>query len=97
MALAAVMTQTLLPRIGGGRRAGGGAADGRIRRAAAHPQECAAAPAPGDHDHAAAAGPSRSRSRSPGWSKDGLVEWREAHARAAHVEEFEQLAPDGRS
>jgi len=24
------------------------------------------------------------------------VEWREAHVRAAHVEEFEQLAPDGR-
>ena len=23
--------------------------------------------------------------------KDGLVEWREAHARAAHAEEFEQL------
>jgi Tfp pilus assembly pilus retraction ATPase PilT len=28
--------------------------------------------------------------------KEGLVEWREAHVRAAHVEEFEQLAPDGR-
>jgi twitching motility protein PilT len=26
--------------------------------------------------------------------KDGLVEWRDAHARAAHVEEFEQLAPN---
>jgi hypothetical protein len=24
--------------------------------------------------------------------KDGLVEWRDAHARAAHIEEFEQLA-----
>jgi Tfp pilus assembly pilus retraction ATPase PilT len=27
--------------------------------------------------------------------KDGLVEWREAQARAAHVEEFEKLAPRG--
>ena len=25
--------------------------------------------------------------------KDGLVEWREAHARAAHPDEFEKLAP----
>ena len=25
--------------------------------------------------------------------KDGLVDWRDAHARAAHVEEFEQLCP----
>ncbi len=25
--------------------------------------------------------------------KDGVVEWREAQARARHAEEFEQLAP----
>jgi hypothetical protein len=25
--------------------------------------------------------------------KDGIVEWRDAHARAAHVEEFEQMCP----
>ena len=52
MALAAVLTQTLLPRPGGGLGAGRGAADGRLRRPAAHPQERAAAPAPGNHDHA---------------------------------------------
>ena len=34
--------------------AGGGTADGGIRGAAAHPQECAAASASGDHDHAQA-------------------------------------------
>ena len=54
MALAAVMTQTLLPKVGGGLRAGRGAADGELRRAAAHPQERAAAHAPGDDDHAEA-------------------------------------------
>ena len=26
--------------------------------------------------------------------RDGLVEWRDAHARAVHVEEFEQLVPN---
>jgi twitching motility protein PilT len=26
--------------------------------------------------------------------KEGAVDWREAHGRAIHVEEFEQLAPD---
>jgi twitching motility protein PilT len=26
--------------------------------------------------------------------REGLVEWRDAHARAVHVEEFEQLAPN---
>ena len=26
--------------------------------------------------------------------RNGLVEWRDAHARAAHVEEFEQLIPN---
>jgi len=25
--------------------------------------------------------------------KEGMVEWRDAHDRAAHVDEFEQLAP----
>ena len=53
MAAAAFMTQTLLPRHGGGLVVGGGAADGRLRRPAAHPQERAAAPASGDHDYAA--------------------------------------------
>ena len=32
--------------------AGRGAADGRLRRAATHPPQCAAAPAPGNYDHA---------------------------------------------
>ena len=91
MALAAVMTQTLLPGIGGGvvpaaelLMVGYGARQ-HIR------QECAAAPASGDHDHPRSTARSRSKSHSPGWCKDGLVERREAHARAVHVEEFEQL------
>ena len=54
MALAAVMTQTLLPEDRRRPGAGGGAADGQLRRAAAHPQERAAAPASGDDDHAEA-------------------------------------------
>jgi len=29
--------------------------------------------------------------------KEGLVEWRDAQARAAHVEEFEQLCPAPRA
>ncbi len=51
MALAAMLTQTLLPRRNGVAGPGGGAADGQLWRAPAHPPERAAASAPGDHDH----------------------------------------------
>ena len=54
MSLAAVLTQTLMPKIGRRPDSGRGAADGRLRRAAARAQERAAAPASGDHDHAQA-------------------------------------------
>ena len=92
MALAAVMTQTLLPRTGGGLvpaaellMVGYGARQ-HIRKNALTTS------ASGDHDHppqrlvharrvAGAAGAGR-----PG-------RWREAQARAVHVEEFEQLVP----
>ena len=71
MALAAVLTQTLVPSRHRRPGAGGGAADGRLRRAPAHPQERAAAPESGDHDHAqgrivlvrGVAGPARSERR----------------------------------
>ena len=54
MALAAVLTQTLMPKIRRRAHSCGRAADGRLRRAPADPQERAAAPAPGDHNHAQA-------------------------------------------
>ena len=69
MALAAVMTQTLLPEDRRRPRAGGGAADGELRRAPAHPQERAAAPAPGNHDHAAQRVVHASRNRWRGSSR----------------------------
>ena len=52
MALAAILVQTLMPKIGGGRRPRGGAADGRVRRATARAQERGAPPPSGNHDHA---------------------------------------------
>ena len=52
MALAAVLTQTLVPVRGRRRGARRRAAHGQLRRAAAHSQERAAAPESGDHDHA---------------------------------------------
>ena len=64
MALAAVLTQTLLPRQGRRPRRRRGAPDGLLRRAPAHPQERPPAPPPGDHADAHARAPRRSRSRS---------------------------------
>ena len=52
MALAAVMTQTLLPKVGGGLVPAAELLMVELRRAPAHPQERAAAPASGDDDHA---------------------------------------------
>jgi twitching motility protein PilT len=93
MALAAVLTQTLLPRQGGGLVPAaellmlGYGARQHIRKNALQ------------HLHQEITITRRFGSFSLEESlarlvKDGLVEWREAHARAAHVEEFEKLCPN---
>ncbi len=92
MALAAVMTQTLLPKIGGGvvpaaelLMVGYGARQHIRRNAVQHlHQEITITRRNGSFTF------EESLARLV---KDGLVEWREAHARAAHPEEFEQLSP----
>jgi twitching motility protein PilT len=93
MALAAVMTQMLLPRVGGGLvpaaellMVGYGARQ-HIRKNALH------------HLHQETTITRRAGSFTLEESlarlvKEGAVEWRDAHARAVHVEEFEQLAPN---
>ena len=92
MALTAVMTQSLLPRIGGGLVPAAEllmvsyGARQHIRRNALQ------------HLHQEITITRRLGSFSLEESlarlvKDGLVDWRDAHARAAHVEEFEQLSP----
>ena len=91
MALAAVMTQTLLPRAGGGLVPAAELLDGQLRRAPAHPPERAAAPAPGNDDHAEGRFASRFEESLAQLVKHGLVERQEAMARAVHVEELEQL------
>jgi twitching motility protein PilT len=92
MALAAVLTQTLLPKQGGGLvpaaellMVGYGARQ-HIRKNALQ------------HLHQEITITRRFGSVTLEESlarlvREGLVEWRDAHARAAHVEEFEQLAP----
>ena len=92
MALAAVLTQTLLPRAGGGLVPAaellmlGYGARQHIRKNALQ------------HLHQEITITRRAGSFSLEESlarlvKDGLVDWRDAHARAVHAEEFEQLAP----
>ena len=92
MALAAVLTQTLLPRPGGGLAAAaellvvGYGARQHIRKNALQ------------HLHQEITMTRRHGSFTLEESltrlvKDGHVDWRDAHARAAHVEEFEQLCP----
>jgi twitching motility protein PilT len=91
MALAAVMTQTLLPKVGGGivpaaelLIVGYGARQHIRRNALQHlHQEITITRKHGSFSL------EESLARLV---RDGLVEWRDAHARAAHVEEFEQLA-----
>ena len=94
MALAAVLTQTLLPKTGGGVVPAaellivGYGARQHIRRNALQ------------HLHQEITITRRSGSFTLEESlarlvREGLVEWREAHGRAVHVEEFEQLAPGG--
>jgi twitching motility protein PilT len=93
MALAGVMTQTLLPRVGGGLvpaaellMVGYGARQ-HIRKNALQ------------HLHQETTITRRSGSFTLEESlarlvKDGAVEWRDAQGRAVHVEDFEQLSPN---
>jgi twitching motility protein PilT len=94
MALAAVLTQMLLPRQGGGLVPAcellliGYGARQHIRKNALQ------------HLHQEITITRRHGSFTLEESlarlvKEGLVEWRDAHARAAHTEEFEQLCPNG--
>jgi twitching motility protein PilT len=93
MALAAVMTQTLLPKIGGGvvpaaelLMVSYGARQHIRRNALQHlHQEITITRRNGSFTF------EESLARLV---KEGQVEWREAHARAAHADEFEQLAPN---
>ena len=93
MALAAVLTQTLLPRIGGGLvpaaellMVGYGARQHIRKNALQHlHQEITITRRHGSFTL------EESLARLV---RDGLVEWRDAHARAAHIEEFEQLVPN---
>ena len=92
MALTAVMTQTLLPKTGGGVVPAAellmisyGARQHIRRNALQHlHQEITITRRHGSFTF------EESLARLV---KDGLVEWRDAHARAAHTEEFEQLVP----
>jgi twitching motility protein PilT len=92
MALAAVMTQTLLPRSGGGLvpaaellMVGYGARQHIRRNALQHlHQEITITRRQGSFTL---------EESLASLVKAGQVEWREAQARAAHVEEFETLAP----
>ncbi len=91
MALAAVMTQTLLPKVGGGLVPAAellmvsyGARQHVRRNALQHlHQEITITRRNGSFTF------EESLARLV---KDGLVDWRDAHARAAHPDEFEQLA-----
>jgi len=92
MALAAVMTQTLLPRVGGGLVPAAellmvsyGARQHIRRNALQHlHQEITITRRNGSFTF------EESLARLV---REGAVEWRDAHSRAMHAEEFEQLAP----
>jgi twitching motility protein PilT len=94
MALAAVLTQTLMPRTGGGLvpaaellMVGYGARQHIRRNALQHlHQEITITRRHGSFTL------EESLARLV---KEGSIEWGDAHARAAHVEEFEQLSPPG--
>ncbi len=95
MALTAVMTQTLLPKNGGGvvpaaelLMVGYGARQHIRRNALQHlHQEITITRKQGSFTI------EESLARLV---KEGVVDWRDAHARAVHVEEFETLAPAGK-
>jgi twitching motility protein PilT len=92
MALAAVLTQTLLPRIGGGivpaaelLMVGYGARQHIRRNALQHL-----------HQEITITRKSGSFTLEESLARlvrEGALEWRDAHSRAVHVEEFEQLQP----
>jgi twitching motility protein PilT len=92
MALAAIMTQTLLPRIGGGLvpaaellMVGYGARQHIRKNALQHLHQ--------ETTITRRVGSFTLEESLARLVKDGIVEWREAHGRAVHVEDFEQLAP----
>ena len=92
MAIAAVMTQSLLPKVGGGvvpaaelLMIGYGARQHIRRNALQHLHQ--------EITITRRQGSITLEESLAALVKRGLVEWREAHARAAHVEEFETLAP----
>ena len=93
MALAAVMTQTLLPRAGGGLVpaaellfVGYGARQHIRKNALQHLHQ--------ETTITRKAGSFTLEECLARLVKQGVVEWREAHARAVHVDDFEQLAPN---
>jgi twitching motility protein PilT len=96
MALAAVLTQTLLPKHGGGLvpaaellMIGYGGRQHIRKNALQHlHQEITITRRHGSFTL------EESLARL---AKEGLVDWRDAHARAVHVEAFEQLCPSGKS
>jgi len=92
MALAAVLTQTLLPRLGGGLvpaaellMVGYGARQHIRRNALQHLHQ--------EMTITRRAGSFTLEESLASLVKEGALDWRDAHARAAHVEEFEQLQP----
>jgi twitching motility protein PilT len=93
MALAAVMTQMLLPRVGGGLvpaaellMVGYGARQHVRKNALQHLHQ--------ETTITRRAGSFTLEECLARLVKEGAIEWRDAHNRAVHVEEFEQLAPD---
>ena len=92
MALAAVMTQTLIPRIGGGivpaaelLMVGYGARQHIRKNALQHLHQ--------ETTITRKAGSFTLEECLARLVRDGLVEWKDAQGRAVHVEDFEQLAP----
>jgi twitching motility protein PilT len=93
MALAAIMTQTLLPRIGGGvvpaaelLMVGYGARQHIRKNALQHLHQ--------ETTITRKAGSFTLEESLSRLVKDGVVEWREAQARAVHVDDFEQMSPN---
>ena len=92
MALAAVMTQTLVPRLGGGvvpaaelLMVGYGARQHIRRNALQHLHQ--------EITITRRAGSFAFEESLAGLVRQGALEWRDAHSRAPHPEEFEQLQP----
>ena len=93
MALAAVMTQTLLPRAGGGivpaaelLMVGYGARQHIRKNALQHLHQ--------ETTITRRAGSFTLEECLARLVKEGTIDWREAHSRAVHVEDFEQLVPN---